>query len=228
MNIIAEIIKINPLSLKPHPKNSRKHSKEQIQAIADSIKRYGFNRAVGIRNGYILSGHGTVEAAKLLKMNVVPCVSLDHLSDDEARAYIIADNRTAELSLWDKDVLQDELQDLNGLIDFDIMQLGALCGDLDFGDFESEDPIDRQDRLQDFSDDELGDFENYKDNDEDGDESNNHESASTSDEPKAKKEPINYTFMVILNAKQHKRLSELKDGLSDKEFFLQNILGESE
>lgn len=227
MNIIAEIIKINPLSLKPHPKNSRKHNKEQIQAIAESIKRYGFNRVVVIRNGYILSGHGTVEAAKLLKMNVVPCVNLDHLNDDEARAYIIADNRTAELSLWDKEILKEELQALDGLIDFDVMQLGALCGDLDFGEFESEDPIDRQDRLQDFADDELDDFENYE-VDNENDESDNHEPNSTFDEPKQKKEPINYTFMVMLNAKQHKRLLELKDGLSDKEFFLQNILGESE
>lgn len=226
MNIIAEIIKINPLSLKPHPKNSRKHNKEQIQAIAESIKRYGFNRVVVIRNGYILSGHGTVEAAKLLKMNVVPCVNLDHLNDDEARAYIIADNRTAELSLWDKEILKEELQALDGLIDFDVMQLGALCGDLDFGEFESEDPIDRQDRLQEFSDDELADFENYEA--EDDDDAKDDEKSDTHDESKAKKEPINYTFMVMLNARQHKRLSELKDGLSDKEFFLQNILGESE
>lgn len=223
MKIISEIIRINPLSLKPHPKNSRKHSKEQIQAIADSIKRYGFNRAVSIRNGYILAGHGTVEAAKLLKMNVVPCVNLDHLTDDEARAYIIADNRTAELSLWDKGILQDELQELHGLIDFDAMQLGALCGDLDFGKLESEDPIDRQDRLQEFSDDDLDDFENYETEDDEGD-----DDEPQNDEPKTKKEPINYTFMVMLNAKQHKRLAELKDGLSDKEFFLQNILGESE
>ena len=56
-------------------------------------------------NGYIIAGHGRVEAAKLLAIPEVPTVSIDHLSDDQKRAYIIADNRLAELAGWDREIL---------------------------------------------------------------------------------------------------------------------------
>ena len=221
-----EITLINPLQLKPHPSNAKKHPKKQVEAIADSIKRYGFNIPIVVRNGYILAGHGRVEASKLLRLNVVPCIVLDHLTDEEARAFIIADNRTSELGEWDRDKLYDELKSLHECeipsIDMDLMQLGALCGDLDFGELRAEFPADRDDRLgvyvepdEDFS----GDFEAEEDEED---------QVSTSETVAQKKEPISFTFMVILNKQQHKRLSELKNGLSDKQFFLQNILGESD
>ena len=92
-----------------------------------------------------------------------------------------------------------------------------LCGDLDFGELRAEFPADREDRLGEYTepDEDFGSDLGYDE--------------STPDIPKPqKKEPINFTFMVILNKQQHKRLSELKDGLSDKQFFLQNVLGESD
>ena len=221
-----EITLINPLQLKPHPSNSKKHPKKQVEAIADSIKRYGFNIPIVVRNGYILAGHGRVEASKMLRLNVVPCIVLDHLTDEEARAFIIADNRTSELGEWDKDKLYEELKSLHEqdvpIIDMDLMQLGALCGDLDFGELRAEFPADRDDRLgvyvepdEDFG----GDFDDEEDEEDE---------VTTNETPAQKKEPINFTFMVILNKQQHKRLSELKNGLSDKLFFLQNVLGESD
>ena len=221
-----EITLINPLQLKPHPSNSKKHHKKQVEAIADSIKRYGFNIPIVVRNGYILAGHGRVEASKMLRLNVVPCIVLDHLTDEEARAFIIADNRTSELGEWDKDKLYEELKSLHEqdvpIIDMDLMQLGALCGDLDFGELRAEFPADRDDRLgvyvepdEDFG----GDFDDEEDEEDE---------VTTNETPAQKKEPINFTFMVILNKQQHKRLSELKNGLSDKLFFLQNVLGESD
>lgn len=221
-----EITLINPLQLKPHPNNAKKHPKKQVEAIADSIKRYGFNIPVVVRNGYILAGHGRVEASKLLRLNVVPCIVLDHLTDEEARAFIIADNRTSELGEWDRDKLYDELKSLHEceipIIDMDLMQLGALCGDLDFGELRAEFPADRDDRLgvyvepdEDFG----GDFEDEEDEEDE---------VITSEAVAQKKEPISFTFMVILNKQQHNRLLELKNGLSDKQFFLQNVLGESD
>ena len=221
-----EITLINPLQLKPHPSNSKKHHKKQVEAIADSIKRYGFNIPIVVRNGYILAGHGRVEASKMLRLNVVPCIVLDHLTDEEARAFIIADNRTSELGEWDKDKLYEELKSLHEqdvpIIDMDLMQLGALCGDLDFGELRAEFPADRDDRLgvyvepdEDFG----GDFDDEEDEEDE---------VTTNETTAQKKEPINFTFMVILNKQQHKRLSELKNGLSDKLFFLQNVLGESD
>ena len=223
----TEITLINPLQLKPHPSNAKKHPKKQVEAIADSIKRYGFNIPVVVRNGYILAGHGRVEASKLLRLNVVPCIVLDHLTDEEARAFIIADNRTSELGEWDRDKLYDELKSLHECevptIDMDLMQLGALCGDLDFGELRAEFPADRDDRLGEYvepDEDFSSDFEDEEESEEDD--------ATTSETTAQKKEPINFTFMVILNKQQHKRLLELKNGLSDKQFFLQNVLGESD
>lgn len=100
-------------SLKPYSNNARTHSPKQIKQIARSIERFGFNNPVLIDDDdQIIAGHGRVEAAKLLKMKTVPCVRLSHLSDSDKRAYVLADNRLAEKSGWDKEVLAIELQHL--------------------------------------------------------------------------------------------------------------------
>lgn len=101
------------LSLKPYSNNARTHSPKQIKQIARSIERFGFNNPVLIDDDdQIIAGHGRVEAAKLLKMKTVPCVRLSHLSDADKRAYVLADNRLAEKSGWDNEVLAIELQHL--------------------------------------------------------------------------------------------------------------------
>ena len=92
-----ETIKIT--KLKPHPQNARTHSKKQIRQIAQSIEEFGFTNPVLIDGkNNILAGHGRVEAAKLAGLAEVPCVRLSHLTLAQKRAYILADNRLAELS----------------------------------------------------------------------------------------------------------------------------------
>jgi len=101
------------LALKPYSNNARTHSPKQIKQIARSIERFGFNNPVLIDDdNQIIAGHGRVEAAKQLKMKTVPCVRLSHLSDADKRAYVLADNRLAEKSGWDNEVLAIELQHL--------------------------------------------------------------------------------------------------------------------
>lgn len=102
-----------PLSaLKPYERNVRKHEKEDVAAIADSIRKFGFDDTIDIwgEENVIVCGHGRYLAAQQLGMTEVPCVRLDHLTDEERRAYMIAHNRTAELSRWDAKNLKLEMQ----------------------------------------------------------------------------------------------------------------------
>ena len=115
-----------PGSLKPYDRNARTHSAKQIAQIAASIKSFGFNNPVLIdKDGGIIAGHGRVEAAKILVLETVPCVRLDHLDDAQKRAYILADNKLAEKAGWDPEILKIELQHLTSLdLDFDVTVTG--------------------------------------------------------------------------------------------------------
>ena len=88
---------IRPLpiaALAPWARNARTHSKKQIRQIAASIRQFGFTNPVLIDEaGTILAGHGRVAAAELLGMTEVPCLRVDHMSEDEKRAYVLADNQ---------------------------------------------------------------------------------------------------------------------------------------
>ena len=107
-------------ALKPYEKNTRKHQKKDVDNIAKSIEKYGMCDAIGIwgEQNIIVEGHGRMLACKQLGMTEVPCVRLDHLTDEQRREYAIAHNATAELSEWDLDILPDELAELD-LSDFD-------------------------------------------------------------------------------------------------------------
>lgn len=125
----AECLAIN--TLKPNPLNARTHSKKQIQQIAASIEEFGFVNPVLIDGeGNIIAGHGRVEAAKLLKLKDVPVLRIEHMSEDQKRAYVIADNQLALNAGWDEDLLAQELQ---GLVDigFDVELTGFDMGDID-------------------------------------------------------------------------------------------------
>lgn len=99
--------------LTPYARNSRTHSPEQLQALAHAIRTYGFNNPVAIDGtGGIIAGHGRVQAASLAGLDTVPCIRLTHLSDAQRRAYVIADNRMAEMGGWDKAMLASEIEDL--------------------------------------------------------------------------------------------------------------------
>src|SRR5665213_294795 len=113
-------------ALTPYSRNARTHSKPQIRQIAVSMQTFGFTNPVLIAgNNTIIAGHGRVEAAKLLGMDQVPTIRLENLTEDQIRAYVIADNRLAEKAGWDHSILSIELQHLLTLDgDFDVTITG--------------------------------------------------------------------------------------------------------
>jgi len=119
-------------TLIPYARNAKLHNDTQIAAIAGSIKEFGFNNPVLIdSDGGIIAGHGRVMAARKLGLLEVPCIQLDHLTDNQKRAYILADNRLAEIGGgWDAELLKLELDDLR-LEDVDIDGLGFDDASLD-------------------------------------------------------------------------------------------------
>lgn len=119
------------LSLRPSPRNARTHSKAQIKQIAASIKEFGFTNPVLIDEAQtILAGHGRVEAAKLLKLEDVPVVRIEHMSEAQKRAYVIADNQLALNAGWDEAILAVEFESLTDL-DFDVSLTGFEMGEID-------------------------------------------------------------------------------------------------
>jgi DNA modification methylase len=112
---MASRIEMWPVSrLIPYERNSRTHSKEQIEQIAASMIQFGFTQPILVNesDGGILAGHGRLKAALTLGMNEVPVVPLDHLTEAQRRAYIIADNKLAENAGWDEVLLRTELEAL--------------------------------------------------------------------------------------------------------------------
>ena len=102
-----------PDRLVPYAKNARTHSSEQVAQIAASIAEFGFlNPILVSSDAGIVSGHGRLLAARKLGLAEVPVVVLDHLSESQRRAFVIADNRLAELAGWDNTLLAEELRDL--------------------------------------------------------------------------------------------------------------------
>ncbi len=127
------MINVKIKDLTPYPKNARTHSPKQIWQIANSIKEFGFTSPILIdKNNCILAGHGRVEAAKLVGLTEVPAVIITHLTEAQKKAYILADNRLAELSGWDKDILRIELEELNALdCDIDLTITGFEAAEVD-------------------------------------------------------------------------------------------------
>lgn len=120
-------------ALRPHKGNARTHSKKQIEQIAQSIRRFGFTNPVLVDGeDHILAGHGRVAAARLLGMQTVPVVAIEGMSEAERRAYILADNRLAELAGWDEALLRVELGGILELEpDFDLEVTGYDGGELE-------------------------------------------------------------------------------------------------
>lgn len=98
--------------IQPYPKNAKKHPKKQVQQIANSIKEFGFNQPIVIdKNNVVIVGHGRLEAAKLLGLQDVPVMTVD-LTEEQAKAYRLADNKLNE-SEWDMDLVIEELKGLS-------------------------------------------------------------------------------------------------------------------
>jgi ParB-like chromosome segregation protein Spo0J len=103
-----QIVYLPPGELKPYEKNARKHAPDDIEAIKKSILEDGFNDPIATWNGVIVEGHGRQIAAQELGLETVPVIRLDHLTDKQRREYMIRHNRTAELSAWDFQTLEEE------------------------------------------------------------------------------------------------------------------------
>lgn len=120
-----------PSELRPYARNARTHSRKQVRQIADSIQRFGFTNPVLISDDdEIIAGHGRVEAAMLLGLKTVPTLRLSHLSAEERRAYVLADNKLALNAGWDQDILAIELQALIDL-NFDVTLTGFSLAEVD-------------------------------------------------------------------------------------------------
>ena len=116
----------------PYVNNARTHSDEQIKQIQASIREFGFINPVLIDGNFnIIAGHGRVMAAKAEGMDKVPCLFIEHLTDAQKKAYIIADNKLAENAGWDMELLRVELEGLQAL-DFNMDLIG-------FDDIELDD-----------------------------------------------------------------------------------------
>lgn len=111
-------------SLQPYENNPRLHSEAQLDRLVRSIKEFGFTNPILIdKDRNVIAGHGRLMAANLMKLRLVPTITIDHLSADQQRAYVIADNQLALNSSWDDDVLQGELAALAD-VQFDLTVLG--------------------------------------------------------------------------------------------------------
>ena len=117
-------------SLKPYENNARVHKDEDVNAIKASIEEFGFDDPVGIwsDDNIIVEGHGRLLAAKQLGMKTVPVIRLDHLTDEQRRAYALAHNRTAELSGWDFAIRDEELAQI---CEIDMSAFGFDMNDLE-------------------------------------------------------------------------------------------------
>lgn len=122
---MAKRIELWPVDrLQPYERNARTHSAEQVAQIAASIVEFGFTNPILVdSNDGIIAGHGRLTAAQELGLRTVPVVVLDHLSDRQRKAYILADNQLALNAGWDTDLLRGELQDLAEQ-DFDLSLIG--------------------------------------------------------------------------------------------------------
>lgn len=109
--------------LKPYEKNARKHQEKDLSTIKASITEFGMSDPIGVwgKDNTIVEGHGRYLACKELGIEEVPVIHLDHLTDEQRRAYALAHNKTAEMSEWDIDLLGEELGDI---FDIDMSDFG--------------------------------------------------------------------------------------------------------
>lgn len=111
--------------------NNPRNNDMAVDAVAASIQQFGFKNPVIIdKDGVIVAGHTRYKAAKKLGIVEIPCVSADDLTDEQIKAFRIADNKTAELAEWNEDLLGKEMQ---GIINIDMSQFGFDIGEDELG-----------------------------------------------------------------------------------------------
>lgn len=109
-----QIVMIPVDQITPYEGNARKHGKKDVDEIAASIRADGFNDPLAVwgERNIIVEGHGRLMAAKQLGMKELPCIRLDHLTDEQRREYAIRHNRSAEFATWDFEILEEEMAQL--------------------------------------------------------------------------------------------------------------------
>lgn len=136
LNIVYKPIK----ELKPYKKNAKKHSKEQVEQIANSIKEFGFTQPVIIdKHNSVVAGHGRILGAKKAGLKQVPTVCLEDLTEEQIKAYRLVDNKLNE-SEWDTELLNTELQELWDIGEVD---MGQFDFDID-ALFSEEEPTEKE------------------------------------------------------------------------------------
>ena len=129
MASINEIRQVALSDIRPYERNAKIHGQEQLDKLKESIKEFGFVNPCLIDRDYnLIAGHGRVMAAEQLGMDSVPCVFIEGLTDEQRRAYILADNKLAELAEWDTAMLASELAELEQ-VGFDISLTGFELGE---------------------------------------------------------------------------------------------------
>jgi ParB/RepB/Spo0J family partition protein len=136
--VLDEIECVAPAELIPYSNNAKEHPEEQVKKIASSIKNYGWDQPIVVDSeNEIIKGHGRLQAAELLGLDEVPVIKREDLTDAEAKASRIADNKTAE-SPWNNDLLASELEILE--------QTDSIAMDtLGFDDTEIDDLLEPED-----------------------------------------------------------------------------------
>ena len=134
---IANVQEVSLELLRPYERNAKKHGRNQVEKLRDSITEFGFLTPCLIDSDYnLIAGHGRVMAAKELGIETVPCVFIEGLTEEQRRAYILADNRLGELGEWDMDTVQTELEALAS-VDFDVSVTGFDL-EIETEDFDEE------------------------------------------------------------------------------------------
>jgi ParB-like chromosome segregation protein Spo0J len=110
----TKMVEVPVSKLVPYENNAKIHGEAQLEKLKASIEEFGFLSPCLIdRENNIIAGHGRVEAAKQLGMKTVPCVYIEGLTEEQRRAYILADNRLGELAEWDMELVHSELDELS-------------------------------------------------------------------------------------------------------------------
>lgn len=138
----VELVKVE--SLTPDPENARTHSQRNLDAIAGSLRQFGQRRPLVVYGSTVIAGNGTLEAAKSLGWTEISITRVPRdWSIEQARAYALADNRTAELATWDSVILADQLVNLDA-VGWDVSEFGfeplTPPTDPDFSPEDAEQP----------------------------------------------------------------------------------------
>ena len=144
MKLKIEYVDID--TIKPYKNNAKKHPREQIDQIKKSIELFGMDDPIGIWKDEIVEGHGRLIACKELDYTEVPIIRLDHLTDEERKAYTLAHNKLTMNSDFDLDMLEEELNNLKEL-------------DIDMEDFGFDIPEEQENNQTEESDAQFDDIE---------------------------------------------------------------------